>query len=72
MLEQAIAAYALGSAFLPGPLRDRLEDALDLARRLLEKSPFDPGSPGGNPLERRTRTAPSSDAAPRNGTINSA
>ncbi|MFD8703650.1 hypothetical protein ACFV1W_13630 [Kitasatospora sp. NPDC059648] len=61
-LEQALAACALGSGVLPEPVRDRLEDALARAREVLEMSPFDPGSPGGNPLERRTRTAPSSDA----------
>ncbi|TYC69576.1 hypothetical protein [Streptomyces sp. CB01881] len=61
-LEQALAACALGAAALPQPVRDRLEEALDRARDVLEKSPFDPGSPGGDPLERRTRTAPPSDA----------
>ncbi|MDH6709208.1 hypothetical protein P3T27_005954 [Kitasatospora sp. MAA19] len=62
-LEQALAACALGSATLPEPVRGQLEDALARAREVLETSPFDPGSPGGNPLERHTRTAPSSEAA---------
>ncbi|WP_404868523.1 hypothetical protein ACI1MP_10670 [Kitasatospora griseola] len=59
-LERDLAACALGSAPLPDALRARLEEALEHARGVLEKSPFDPGSPGGNPLERRVRTAPSS------------
>ncbi|GLW74708.1 hypothetical protein Kpho02_70050 [Kitasatospora phosalacinea] len=60
-LEQALAACALGSGVLPITLREQLEAALGIASEVLENSPFDPGSPGGNPLERRTRTAPSSD-----------
>ncbi|MFF1792099.1 hypothetical protein ACFVX9_37270 [Kitasatospora sp. NPDC058243] len=62
--EQALAACALGSASLPDPVRGRLKDALalDRAREVLETSPFDPGLPGGNPLEHRIRTAPSSEA----------
>ncbi|MFB6892044.1 hypothetical protein ACFCX4_22355 [Kitasatospora sp. NPDC056327] len=70
-LERALAACALGSATLPDTLRDRLEDALDHARGVLEKSPFDPGSPGGNPLERRIRTAPSSVTSAPAGPANS-
>ncbi|MFJ9841779.1 hypothetical protein ACIRYZ_15160 [Kitasatospora sp. NPDC101155] len=60
-LERALAACALGSGTLPTPLREQLEEALGSASAVLENSPFDPGSPGGNPLERHTRTAPSSD-----------
>ncbi|MFD7639189.1 hypothetical protein ACFV4P_00900 [Kitasatospora sp. NPDC059795] len=63
-LERALAACALDSGALPGPLRDRLEESLDRAGKVIEMSPFDPGSPGGNPLERRIRTAPSSVASP--------
>ncbi|MEU3569168.1 hypothetical protein AB0E96_12195 [Kitasatospora sp. NPDC036755] len=59
-LERALAACALGNAALPDALRSRLEEALKHARGVLEKSPFDQGSPGGNPLEHRIRTAPSS------------
>ncbi|MFE4976090.1 hypothetical protein ACFRAR_28810 [Kitasatospora sp. NPDC056651] len=62
-LAQALAACALGSATLPEPLRDQLEAALADARDVLERLPFGLGSPGGNPLERRTRTAPSSDVS---------
>ncbi|MEV7504621.1 hypothetical protein [Streptomyces sp. NPDC093018] len=61
--ERSLAACALGSAALPEPHRDRLEAALDSARQVLEASPFDLGSPGGDPLERRSRTAPSPDPA---------
>ncbi|MFF3074206.1 hypothetical protein ACFVSN_40370 [Kitasatospora sp. NPDC057904] len=61
VLERSLAACTLGSACLPEAIRERLEDALSQARGVLEKSPFDPGSPGANPLERRIRTAPSSD-----------
>ncbi|WP_063794551.1 MULTISPECIES: hypothetical protein [unclassified Kitasatospora] len=63
-LERALAACALDSGTLPKALRGRLEGALDHARRVVEIAPFDPGSPGGNPLERRNRTAPSSVATP--------
>ncbi|GHF76981.1 hypothetical protein GCM10018790_63810 [Kitasatospora xanthocidica] len=63
-LERSLATCALGSAILPEPIRDRLEEALSHARNVLEKSPFTPGSPGGNPLEQRARPAPTSDAAP--------
>ncbi|MFE2726340.1 hypothetical protein [Kitasatospora sp. NPDC059327] len=59
-LERALAACALDRGVLPGALRDRLEEAVDRAGKVLEMSPFDQGSPGGNPLERRARTAPSS------------
>ncbi|MER7672395.1 hypothetical protein ABTY61_28590 [Kitasatospora sp. NPDC096128] len=59
-LDRALAACALGSATLPDALRSLLEEALTHARKVLETSPFDPGSPGGNPLEQRNRTAPSS------------
>ncbi|WP_405009881.1 hypothetical protein [Kitasatospora sp. NBC_01539] len=65
IIERALGACALGSATLPATLRSGLEEALDHAAAVLEKSPFDPGSPGGNPLERRARTAPSSDAPHR-------
>ncbi|MFJ9610418.1 hypothetical protein ACIRS1_29160 [Kitasatospora sp. NPDC101176] len=67
-LERALAACALGSATLPDALRDRLEEALEHAHGVLEKSPFDPGSPAGNPLEQRFSPAPTgalSDAARR-------
>lgn len=62
--EQALAACALGSTSLPEPVRGRLKDtlALDRDREVLETSPFDRSSPGGNPLEHRIRTAPSSEA----------
>ncbi|MFF2144644.1 hypothetical protein [Kitasatospora sp. NPDC058190] len=60
-LEQALAACALGSTTMPTPVHDRLEDALGRAAKVLENSPFDPGSPRGDPLERRTRSASSSD-----------
>ncbi|MEV7028213.1 hypothetical protein [Kitasatospora sp. NPDC093558] len=60
-LEQALAACALGSAALPEPIQDRLEDTLDRAQTVLEKSLFALRSPDDNPPERRTRTAPSSD-----------
>ncbi|MFF2041862.1 hypothetical protein ACFVVX_15650 [Kitasatospora sp. NPDC058170] len=63
-LERALAACALDSGALPSPLRNRLEESLGHAGKVLEMSPFDPGSPGGNPLERRARTAPSSVAHP--------
>ncbi|MEV0188375.1 hypothetical protein AB0I39_07565 [Kitasatospora purpeofusca] len=63
-LERALAACALDSGTLPEALRELLEEALDHARRVLETAPFDPGSPGRNPLERRNRTAPISVAAP--------
>ncbi|MET8540230.1 hypothetical protein ABZW03_06190 [Kitasatospora sp. NPDC004799] len=62
-LEQALAACALGSASLPEHLRGQLEHALAAARDVLESSPFDPGSPRGDPLERHTRTAPSSNVS---------
>ncbi|WP_407913894.1 hypothetical protein [Kitasatospora sp. NE20-6] len=65
IIEQALDAYALGSGFPAAADHNRLESALARACTVLEKSPFDPGSPGGNPLERRTRTAPSSDAPHR-------
>ncbi|MFD0274121.1 hypothetical protein ACFVHB_09445 [Kitasatospora sp. NPDC127111] len=70
-LERALAACALGSAALPDALRSRLEEALEHARGVLEKSPFDPGSPGANPLERRVRTAPSSVTSARASPSNS-
>ncbi|MFB7618014.1 hypothetical protein [Kitasatospora sp. NPDC056181] len=63
-LERALAACALDSGTLPEALRGQLDEALDHARMVLEIAPFDPGSPGGNPLERRNRTAPSSVATP--------
>ena len=63
MLERALAACALDSGVLPAALRGRLDDALDRAGAVLEMDPFDPGSPGGNPLEQGRRTAPSSDAS---------
>ena len=61
-LERSLAACALSSARLAEPVHDRLEEALAGAEAALEKSPLDPGSPGSNPLEHRSRTAPSSDA----------
>ncbi|MEU4119887.1 hypothetical protein AB0F71_35995 [Kitasatospora sp. NPDC028055] len=64
-LERALAACALGYATLPDVLRNRLEEVLKQAQEVLEKCPFDPGSPGANPLERRVRTAPSSVASAR-------
>ncbi|MFI6847331.1 hypothetical protein OG535_34415 [Kitasatospora sp. NBC_00085] len=70
-LERALAACALDSGTLPETLRCRLEEALDHARRVVEIAPFDPGSPGGNPLERRNRTAPSSVATPHSEPSNS-
>ncbi|MER6396057.1 hypothetical protein ABT263_08325 [Kitasatospora sp. NPDC001603] len=70
-LERALAACALDAGALPEALWGRLEEALDRARRVLETAPFDPGSPGGNPLERRNRTAPSSVATPHAGPPNS-
>ncbi|MGK4582189.1 hypothetical protein [Kitasatospora sp. HPMI-4] len=63
-LKRALAACALGSAALPTAVHGLLEDALALAHEALANSPFDPSPPGGNPLERRTRTAPSSVVAP--------
>ncbi|MFJ8473774.1 hypothetical protein [Kitasatospora sp. NPDC094011] len=71
-LERAPAACALGSAALPDTLRSRLEEALTVARKVLETSPFAPGSPGGNPLEHRIRTAPSSVASTHAQRANSA
>ncbi|MFJ7913141.1 hypothetical protein [Kitasatospora sp. NPDC096204] len=70
-LERALAACALGSATLPDALRSWLEEALEHARGVLEKSPFDPGSPGGNPLERHVRTASSSVTSARANPSNS-
>ncbi|MFF2629443.1 hypothetical protein ACFVUN_27230 [Kitasatospora griseola] len=63
-LERALAACALDSGVLPGPVRDHLEESLDRAGKVLEMSLFDPGSPGGRPFEQRARTAPSSVASP--------
>ena len=62
-LERSLPACALDSGALPAALRSGLDDALDRARKVLENNPFDPGSPGGNPLEQGRRTAPSSDAS---------
>ncbi|MEU9044451.1 MULTISPECIES: hypothetical protein [unclassified Kitasatospora] len=62
-LERALAACALDSGALPAALRRGLDDSLDGAGKVLENNPFDPGSPGGNPLEQGRRTAPSSDAS---------
>ncbi|MFE6052552.1 hypothetical protein ACFQ6N_17500 [Kitasatospora sp. NPDC056446] len=44
-LEQALATCALGSAALPKPIHDRLEDALAAGREVLENFPLDPGFP---------------------------
>lgn len=70
-LERALAACALDSARLPGTIHDRLKEALARARTVLEDSPFDPGSPGGDPLEQRTRTASSSVITPHAASHNS-
>ncbi|WP_194235754.1 hypothetical protein [Streptomyces sp. CB01881] len=72
LLERALTACALGSGTLPTASREHLSAALARAGAVLESSPFDPGSPGPNPLEQRTRTAPSSDAGPLAKPTNSA
>ncbi|MFJ2782075.1 hypothetical protein [Kitasatospora sp. NPDC087315] len=56
-LERALAAYALGSAIMPAPIQRRMEAALAVARAVLKGSPFDPGSPGRDPLGRHTPMA---------------
>ncbi|MFF2546623.1 hypothetical protein ACFVUY_29265 [Kitasatospora sp. NPDC058063] len=56
-LEHALAACALGSAFLPEHVRGQLEDALAAAREVLDGSPFDPGSLGDDPLGQHTPQA---------------
>ncbi|MFJ4676963.1 hypothetical protein [Kitasatospora sp. NPDC088783] len=53
VLEQALAAYALGSGAFPEGSRERLSTAVDSASQVLENAPCDPGEPGADPLERR-------------------
>ncbi|MFJ1756467.1 hypothetical protein [Kitasatospora sp. NPDC088134] len=62
-LEQALAACSLGSGRIPEDTRERLDAAVDSAARVLENAPFDPGTPGGDPLERHRPDPPAS--APR-------
>ncbi|MDR3035058.1 MAG: hypothetical protein LBV78_18490 [Kitasatospora sp.] len=53
-LERALAACALGVGSLSEGTRKQLDAAVDSAARVLESAPFDPGRPGGDPLERRS------------------
>ncbi|MFJ6141762.1 hypothetical protein [Kitasatospora sp. NPDC092286] len=61
-LERALAACTLGSATLPVPVRDRLEAPSPAPGRCSKSHRSTRARPEVNPLERRTRTAPSSDA----------
>ncbi|MFC8716566.1 hypothetical protein [Kitasatospora sp. NPDC057198] len=63
-LEQALAACALGSRSLPERARKPLDAAVDSAAQVLENAPFDPGAPGGDPLERRPPDPPTSTPRP--------
>ncbi|MFB7947986.1 hypothetical protein ACFC6L_24070 [Kitasatospora phosalacinea] len=60
-LEQALAACALGSRSMPEKVRRQLDTAVDGAAGVLENAPFDPGTPGSDPLERRPSDARPSD-----------
>ncbi len=63
-LEQALAACALDSGALPERARKQLDAAVDTAARVLENAPFDPGTPGRDPLERQPPHPRPSDPRP--------
>ncbi|MFD7729631.1 hypothetical protein ACFV6F_04470 [Kitasatospora phosalacinea] len=64
VLEQDLAACALGSGALPENTCRQLDAAVERASQVLENAPFDPGTPGGGPLERHQSDPRVSDSRP--------